>query len=176
MLVLDHQEGKVAVASAANITQVGEGVICIGADAVYIHPGPLTREQGEIVRRGLRATLDEPGALEDLKGSGGAAGIDLPPRDAVGVDGDGVCAAVGEGDRDGERVPVGHVVGDVGERGGAGPMDGQRRGAAEVKGDVECFGVAGHGLSFLRRVWRVLHGVSHPNAAGKDAYVAEVRR
>ena len=176
MLVLDHQEGKVAVASAANITQVGEGVICIGADAVYIHPGPLTREQGEIVRRGLRAMLDEPGALEDLKGGGGVAGIDLPPGGAVGVDGDGVCAAVGEGDRDGERVPVGHVVGDVGERGGVGPVDGQRRGAAEVKGDVERFGVAGHGLSSLRRVWRGVCCILHPKAAGKGDYTTEVRR
>ena len=175
MLVHDA-DGDVVVASAAAVKSVRRGCLILNARAVYIHHGVLTLEQGQIIKRGVIATLDDPEALEDLKRGGGVAGIDLPPGDAVGVDGDGVCAAVGEGDRDGERVPVGHVVGDVGEHGGAGPMDGQRRGAAEVKGDVESVGVVGHGLSFLRRVWRVVCCILNPKAAGEDDYKTGVRR
>lgn len=89
MLVHDAS-GAVVVVSAESVRMVGEGCIVLNPRAVYIHNQALTPEQAAIVKRGVMAMLDDPVALEDLKGKHDVTGVDLPPRDGAGVDGDGV--------------------------------------------------------------------------------------
>lgn len=168
--------GGVAVVDAEATMKMNAPVLIVNCSAVYVCPRTMKPEDMALVKRGLVTTLDDPHGLEELERKYRVSRVDLPPRDVAGVDVNGVNAVVGECDGEVKSDTAVHLVDDVSDVGGGDVVDGQRRGAAEVKGDVESVGVAGHGLSFLRRVWRVLHGVSHPNAAGKGAYVAEVRR
>lgn len=92
MMLIHDASGAVAVVSAESVRIVGEGCIVLNARAVYIHNQALTPEQAAIVKRGVMATLDDPAALEDLHGKHDVASVDLPPRDGLGVDGDGVDA------------------------------------------------------------------------------------
>lgn len=95
MMLIHDASGAVAVVSAESVRIVGEGCIVLNARAVYIHNQALTPEQAAIVKRGVMATLDDPAALEDLHGKHDVASVDLPPRNGLGVDGDGVDAHVG---------------------------------------------------------------------------------
>ena len=98
MMLIHDASGAVAVVSAESVRIVGEGCIVLNARAVYIHNQALMSEQAAIVKRGVMATLDDPAALEDLHGKHDVTGVDLPPRDCLGVDGDGVDAHVGKPD------------------------------------------------------------------------------
>lgn len=89
-MLLHDAAGSIVVVSAESVKMAGEGCIVLNARAVYIHNQALTSEQAAIVKRGVMATLDDPAALEDLHGKHDVASVDLPPRDGLGVDGDGV--------------------------------------------------------------------------------------
>ena len=126
MMLIHDASGAVAVVSAESVRIVGEGCIVLNARAVYIHNQALTSEQAAIVKRGVMATLDDPAALEDLHGKHDVTGVDLPPRDCLGV-----------------------AFGEFTDRGGRRAGDGKRRGRSQVKGEVEC-GFVTHCSSFLR--------------------------
>ena len=96
MMLIHDASGAVGVVSAESVRIVGEGCIVLNARTVYIHNQALTPEQAAIVKRGVMATLDDPAALEDLHRKHDVASVDLPPRDCLGVDGDGVDAHVGK--------------------------------------------------------------------------------
>lgn len=106
-MMIHDASGAVAVVSAESVRIVGEGCIVLNARAVYIHNQALTPEQAAIVKRGVMATLDDPAALEDLHGKHDVASVDLPPRDCLGVDGDGMDAHVGKPDGFACRIKVG---------------------------------------------------------------------
>jgi hypothetical protein len=89
MMLIHDAAGSIVVVSAESVKMAGEGCIVLNARAVYIHNQALTSEQAAIVKRGVMATLDDPAALEDLHGKHDVASVDLPPRDGLGVDGDG---------------------------------------------------------------------------------------
>lgn len=167
MLVHDAS-GAVVVVSAESVRMVGEGCIVLNPRAVYIHNQALTPEQAAIVKRGVMAMLDDPVTLEDLKGKHDVTGVDLPPRDGAGVDGDGVDAHVGESDRLNEAAAGFQSFGELADRGCRRPGDGQRRGRSQVKGEVECSFVA-HCSSFLRRVTVVVDALSSLLRRRKDA-------
>ena len=97
-MLLHDAAGSIVVVSAESVKMAGEGCIVLNARAVYIHNQALTPEQAAIVKRGVMATLDDPAALEDLHGKHDVTGVDLPPRNGLGVDGDGVDAHVGKPD------------------------------------------------------------------------------
>ena len=139
MMLIHDASGAVAVVSAESVRIVGEGCIVLNARAVYIHNQALTSEQAAIVKRGVMATLDDPAALEDLHGKHDVTGIDLPPRDGLGVDGDGVD----------EAVTGLQTFGEFTDRGGRRTGDGKRRGRSQVKGEIER-GFVAHCSSFLR--------------------------
>ena len=149
MMLIHDASGAVAVVSAESVRIVGEGCIVLNARAVYIHNQALTSEQAAIVKRGVMATLDDPAALEDLHGKHDVTGIDLPPRNGLGVDGDGVDAHVGESDRLNEAAAGFQSFGELADRGCRRPGDGQRRGRSQVKGEIERVFVT-HYSSFLR--------------------------
>lgn len=94
-MLLHDAAGSIVVVSAESVKMAGEGCIVLNARAVYIHNQALTSEQAAIVKRGVMATLDDPAALEDLNGKHNVASVDLPPRNCLGVDGDGMDAHVG---------------------------------------------------------------------------------
>lgn len=149
MMLIHDASGAVAVVSAESVRIVGEGCIVLNARAVYIHNQALTSEQAAIVKRGVMATLDDPAALEDLHGKHDVTGIDLPPRDCLGVDGDGVDAHVGKPDGLDEAVTGLQTFGEFTDRGGRCTSDGKRRGRSQVKGEIERVFVT-HCSSFLR--------------------------
>lgn len=86
-MLLHDAAGSIVVVSAESVKMAGEGCIVLNARAVYIHNQALTPEQAAIVKRGVMATLDDPAALEDLHGKHDVTGVDLPPRNGLGVDG-----------------------------------------------------------------------------------------
>lgn len=63
MMLIHDASGAVAVVSAESVRIVGEGCIVLNARAVYIHNQALTSEQAAIVKRGVMATLDDPGGV-----------------------------------------------------------------------------------------------------------------
>lgn len=136
MMLIHDASGAVVVVSAESVRIVGEGCIVLNARAVYIHNQALTPEQAAIVKRGVMATLD-------------VTGVDLPPRDCLGVDGDGVDAHVGKPDGLDEAGAGLQTFGEFTDRGGRCAGDGKRRGRSQVKGEVEC-GFVAHCSSFLR--------------------------
>lgn len=149
MMLIHDASGAVVVVSAESVRIVGEGCIVLNARAVYIHNQALTSEQAAIVKRGVTATLDDPAALEDLHGKHDVASVDLPPRDGLGVDGDGVDAHVGKPDGLDEAVTGLQTFGELTDHGGRRTGDGKRRGRSQVKGEVER-GFVAHCSSFLR--------------------------
>lgn len=152
-MLLHDAAGSVVVVSAESVKMAGEGCIVLNARAVYIHNQALTPEQAAIVKRGVTATLDDPAALEDLHGKHDVASVDLPPRDCLGVDGDGVDAHVGKPDGLDEAGAGLQTFGEFTDRGGRRTGDGKRRGRSQVKGEIERVFVT-HRSSFLRRVRR----------------------
>lgn len=148
-MLLHDAAGSIVVVSAESVKMAGEGCIVLNARAVYIHNQALTPEQAAIVKRGVMATLDDPAALEDLHGKHDVTGVDLPPRDCLGVDGDGVDAHVGKPDGLDEAVTGLQTFGEFTDRGGRRTGDGKRRGRSQVKGEVERVFVT-HCSSFLR--------------------------
>lgn len=148
-MLIHDASGSVAVVSAETVKIAGEGCIVLNARAVYIHNQALTPGQAAIVKRGVMATLDDPAALEDLHGKHDVTGVDLPPRDCLGVDGDGVDAHVGEPDGLDEAGAGLQTFGEFTDRGGRRAGDGKRRGRSQVKGEVERVFVT-HCSSFLR--------------------------
>ena len=155
MMLIHDASGAVAVVSAESVKMAGEGCIVLNARAVYIHNQALTSEQAAIVKRGVTATLDDPAALEDLHGKHYVASVDLPPRDGLWVDGDGVDAHVGKPDGLDEAVTGLQTFGEFTDRGGRRTGDGKRRGRSQVKGEIEC-GFVAHCSSFLRRFRRLV--------------------
>ena len=154
MMLIHDASGAVAVVSAESVRIVGEGCIVLNARAVYIHNQALTSEQAAIVKRGVMATLDDPAALEDLHGKHDVASVNLPPRDCLGVDGDGVDAHVGKPDGLDEAGAGLQTFGEFTDRGGRRTSDSKRRGRSQVKGEIERVFVT-HCSSFLR-CWKGL--------------------
>ena len=154
-MMIHDAAGSIVVVSAESVKMAGEGCIVLNARAVYIHNQALTSEQAAIVKRGVMATLDDPAALEDLHGKHDVTGIDLPPRDGLGVDGDGVDAHVGKPDGLDEAGAGLQTFGEFTDRGGRRAGDGKRRGRSQVKGEVERVFVT-HCSSFLRRFRRLV--------------------
>ena len=109
-MMIHDAAGSIVVVSAESVKMAGEGCIVLNARAVYIHNQALTSEQAAIVKRGVMATLDDPAALEDLHGKHDVASVDLPPRNGLGVDGDGVNAHVGKPDGRGRHTGDGSGV------------------------------------------------------------------
>lgn len=146
-MLLHDAAGSIVVVSAESVKMAGEGCIVLNARAVYIHNQALTPEQAAIVKRGVMATLDDPAALEDLHGKHDVTGVDLPPRNGLGVDGDGVDAHVGKPDGLDEAGAGLQTFGELTDRGGRRTSDGKRRGRSQVKGRSRtCFR---HSLLFL---------------------------
>lgn len=154
-MLLHDAAGSIVVVSAESVKMAGEGCIVLNARAVYIHNQALTPEQAAIVKRGVMATLDDPAALEDLHGKHDVTGIDLPPRNCLGVDGDGVDAHVGKPDGLDEAGAGLQTFGELTDRGGRRTGDGKRRGRSQVKGEIERVFVT-HCSSFLRRFRRLV--------------------
>lgn len=148
-MMIHDAAGSIVVVSAEAVKMAGEGCIVLNARAVYIHNQALTPEQAAIVKRGVMATLDDPAALEDLHGKHDVTGIDLPPRNGLGVDGDGVDAHVGKPDGLDEASAGLQTFGEFTDRGGRRTSDGKRRGRSQVKGEIERVFVT-HYSSFLR--------------------------
>lgn len=148
-MMIHDAAGSIVVVSAESVKMAGEGCIVLNARAVYIHNQALTPEQAAIVKRGVTATLDDPAALEDLHGKHDVTGIDLPPRNGLGVDGNGMDAHVGKPDGLDEAVTGLQTFGELTDRGGRRTSDGKRRGRSQVKGEVERVFVT-HYSSFLR--------------------------
>lgn len=148
-MLLHDAAGSIVVVSAESVKMAGEDCIVLNARAVYIHNQALTPEQAAIVKRGVMATLDDPAALEDLHGKHDVTGIDLPPRNGLGVDGDGMDAHVGKPDGLAEAVTRLQTFGESTDRGGRRTSDGKRRGRSQVKGEIERVFVT-HCSSFLR--------------------------
>ena len=150
-MMIHDAAGSIVVVSAESVKMAGEGCIVLNARAVYIHNQALTPEQAAIVKRGVTATLDDPAALEDLHGKHDVASVDLPPRNGLGVDGNGVDAHVGKPDGLDEAVTRLQTFGEFTDRGGRRTGDGKRRGRSQVKGEIERVFVT-HRSSFLRRL------------------------
>lgn len=148
-MMIHDAAGSIVVVSAESVKMAGEGCIVLNARAVYIHNQALTSEQAAIVKRGVMATLEDPTALEDLHGKHDVTGIDLPPRNGLGVDGNGVDAHVGKPDGLDEAGAGLQTFGELTDRGGRRTSDGKRRGRSQVKGEVERVFVT-HYSSFLR--------------------------
>lgn len=148
-MMIHDAAGSIVVVSAESVKMAGEGCIVLNARAVYIHNQALTSEQAAIVKRGVMATLEDPTALEDLHGKNDVTGIDLPPRNGLGVDGNGVDAHVGKPDGLDEAGAGLQTFGELTDRGGRRTSDGKRRGRSQVKGEVERVFVT-HYSSFLR--------------------------
>lgn len=117
-MMIHDAAGSIVVVSAESVKMAGEGCIVLNARAVYIHNQALTSEQAAIVKRGVMATLDDPAALEDLHGKHDVTGIDLPPRNGLGIDGDGMDAHVGKPDGLDEAVTRLQTFGEFTDRGG----------------------------------------------------------
>lgn len=148
-MMIHDAAGSIVVVSAESVKMAGEGCIVLNARAVYIHNQALTSEQAAIVKRGVMATLEDPTALEDLHGKHDVTGIDLPPRNGLGVDGNGVDAHVGKPDGLDEAGAGLQTFGELTDRGGRRTSDGKRRGRSQVKGEVERVFVTYYS-SFLR--------------------------
>lgn len=154
-MMIHDAAGSIVVVSAESVKMAGEGCIVLNSRAVYIHNQALTPEQAAIVKRGVTATLDDPAALEDLHGKHDVASVDLPPRNCLGVDGDGVNAHVGKPDGLDEAGAGLQTFGELTDRGGRRTGDGKRRGRSQVKGEIERVFVT-HYSSFLRRFRRLV--------------------